>query len=385
MKQRYLSLDVLRGITVTFMCIVNNPGSWGKVFAPLRHAPWVGCTPTDLVYPFFIFCAGCAMAFSFSKYDGFSKEAVMKVIRRGLGIFLVGFLINLYPFFPLEPHDASASFWQNYGYWLANKRIMGVLQRIGLSYLIAGLLALWLRKPAKILGAIGVLMAVYTGILVLFGTDPGPFTLEGTISRKIDVALLGEQHVYHGYRFADGTRAAFDPEGFLGSLTGACSCLLGFLIGSMILRSSRRHAADPSAPKDAPSWMVSRIFVYGCISLAAAMVMSIWIPICKPLWSASYVLYAGGWAMLALAFLAFCIDLCGIRKPFVGFEAMGSNALLAFVLSGVIAKSYAFFNFSPSEYFGANEYTSLAYALLFAAVIFCCLYPLYRKKIYIRL
>ena len=86
MKQRYLSLDVLRGITVTFMCIVNNPGSWGKIFAPLRHAPWVGCTPTDLVYPFFIFCAGCAMAFSFSKYDGFSKEAVMKVIRRGLGI-----------------------------------------------------------------------------------------------------------------------------------------------------------------------------------------------------------------------------------------------------------------------------------------------------------
>ncbi len=168
MKQRYLSLDVLRGITVTFMCIVNNPGSWGKIFAPLRHAPWVGCTPTDLVYPFFIFCAGCAMAFSFSKYDGFSKEAVMKVIRRGLGIFLVGFLINLYPFFPLEPHDASASFWQNYGYWLANKRIMGVLQRIGLSYLIAGLLALWLRKPAKILGAIGVLMAVYTG-----GPSPG--------------------------------------------------------------------------------------------------------------------------------------------------------------------------------------------------------------------
>ena len=236
MKQRYLSLDVLRGITVTFMCIVNNPGSWGKVFAPLRHAPWVGCTPTDLVYPFFIFCAGCAMAFSFSKYDGFSKEAVMKVIRRGIGIFLVGLLINLYPFFPLEPHDATASFWQNYGYWLANKRILGVLQRIGLSYLIAGLLALWLRKPARIMAAIGVLMAVFTGILVLFGTDPGPFTLEGTISRKIDVALLGENHVYHGYRFADGTRAAFDPEGFLGSLTGACSCLLGFLIGSMILR-----------------------------------------------------------------------------------------------------------------------------------------------------
>ena len=111
--KRYVSLDVLRGITVAFMCIVNNPGSWSHIFSPLEHAPWVGCTPTDLVYPFFLFCAGCAMAFSFSKQEAASKLTYWKVIRRGILIFIVGLLCNLYPFFPTSPHDPSASFGSN--------------------------------------------------------------------------------------------------------------------------------------------------------------------------------------------------------------------------------------------------------------------------------
>lgn len=147
--KRYLSLDILRGITVAFMCVVNNPGSWGKIFAPLRHAPWSGCTPTDLVYPFFIFCMGVAMAFSFRKYDGLHKDGVKKVIYRGLALFGIGFLIGAYPFFPTSPHDPAASFGENWLYWIGHCRIFGVLQRIGMAYLIAGLLALWLRKPGK--------------------------------------------------------------------------------------------------------------------------------------------------------------------------------------------------------------------------------------------
>ena len=233
--KRYVSLDVLRGLTVAFMCIVNNPGSWSHIYPPLEHAPWNGCTPTDLVYPFFLFCAGCAMAFSFSKFDGFSKDAVKKILRRGFGIFLVGVLCNLYPFFPTSLHDPGASFWSNYLYWLQHKRIMGVLQRIGLSYLLGGTIAMWLRRPGKIMVAIAALMTIDTGILVFFGSDPGPFTLEGNVAGKIDVALFGDSHVYHGYTNADGTRAAFDPEGLLGSLTGACTLLLGFLIGGTII------------------------------------------------------------------------------------------------------------------------------------------------------
>ena len=184
-------------------------------------------------------------------------------------------------------------------------------------------------------------------------------------------------------------------------MTGACSCLLGYLIGSMIIRSRDTMAAtwrtpDPSVPepvegvevvrmKNSPDRVALRTFVYGCVSLSGAMVLSIWIPISKPLWSASYVFYAGGWAMIALAFLMYVADIRGYQKPFFPFKVLGLNPLMAFILSSVIAKSYTFVSFSPSAVFGANEYTSLLYALIFALVIFCLLYPLYKKNIVIKL
>ena len=398
MKKRYLSLDILRGITIAFMCIVNNPGTWAKVFPPLRHAGWTGCTPTDLVYPFFIFCMGCAMAFSFSKYDTVDYKAYLKVLKRGALIYLVGLALNLYPFFPVTVHDGTWNFGQNYIYWLQHKRIFGVLQRIGIAYAIGGCIALWLKKPGKIMAAIAALCIVHTGILLAFGRDPGAFTLKGNVSMRIDEWLIGGDHCYHGY---DGTN--FDPEGLLGSLTGACTCLLGYLIGSMIIRSRDRMAAavrqahqpgtvpelvegvEVTRIKNSPDRVSVRTFVYGCLCLALAMVLSIWIPISKPLWSASYVFYAGGWAMISLAFLMYVVDMKGIRRPFFPFKVLGLNPLMAFVLSGVIAKSYGFVGFAPSATFGANEYMSLLYALLFTTVIFCLLYVLYKKNIIIKL
>ncbi len=411
MKKRYESLDVLRGLTVAFMCIVNNPGSWAHIFPPLRHAGWVGCTPTDLVYPFFVFCMGCAMAFSFSKYETVTARAYLKVLKRGALIFLVGFALNLYPFFPTSPHDETWTFWQNYLYWFQHKRVFGVLQRIGMAYAIAGCLALWLKKPGRIGAAIATLCVAYTGILLLFGRDPGAFTLEGNVSVRIDTWLVGGDHCYHGYNGTD-----FDPEGLLGSMTSACSCLLGYLIGSMILGSRMNISGSVAAPAavrnaggaisgasgnagdasynadgtsraadSSPDRVVNRTFVYGCLSLILGSVLSIWIPINKPLWSVSYVFFAGGWAMLALAFLAYLIDIKGYSKPFEPFKAMGMNALMAFVLAGVLAKSYGFFGFAPSRFFGADEYMSLLWALIFVSVIFCILWALYKKKIVIKL
>ena len=376
MKKRYESLDVLRGLTVAFMCIVNNPGTWAHIFPPLKHAGWDGCTPTDLVYPFFIFCMGCAMAFSFSKYENTTAKAYLKVLKRGALIFLVGFALNLYPFFPTSLHDETWSFGQNYLYWLQHKRIFGVLQRIGMAYAIAGCLALWLKKPKKILAAIATLCVTYTGILLIFGREPGAFSLEGNVSMRIDTWLVGGNHCYHGYNGTD-----FDPEGVLGSMTAACSCLLGYLIGSMIHDSQK----NMSATNCSPDRVVNRTFVYGCLSLILGVILSIWVPINKPLWSVSYVFYAGGWAMLALAFLAYLLDVKGYEKPFVPFKAMGMNALMAFVFSGVIAKSYGFFGFAPGHYFGANEYTSLLWAFIFVTIIFTLLWILYKKKIVIKL
>lgn len=358
------------------MCIVNNPGTWAHIFPPLRHAGWDGCTPTDLVYPFFIFCMGCAMAFSFSKYEKTTAKAYLKVLKRGALIFLVGFALNLYPFFPTSLHDETWSFGQNYLYWLQHKRIFGVLQRIGMAYAIAGCLALWLKKPKKILAAIATLCVTYTGILLIFGREPGAFSLEGNVSMRIDTWLVGGNHCYHGYNGTD-----FDPEGVLGSMTAACSCLLGYLIGSMIHASQK----NMSATNCSPDRVVNRTFVYGCLSLILGVILSIWVPINKPLWSVSYVFYAGGWAMLALAFLAYLLDVKGYEKPFVPFKAMGMNALMAFVFSGVIAKSYGFFGFAPGHYFGANEYTSLLWAFIFVTIIFTLLWILYKKKIVIKL
>lgn len=368
MNKRYVSLDVLRGLTITLMCIVNNPGTWGKIFPPLRHAGWEGCTPTDLVFPFFVFCAGCAMAFSLRKYEDAGAKAYLHVLKRGALIFLAGVLLALYPFFPVSPHDETASFWQNFGWWLGHKRVFGVLQRIGMAYAIAGCLVLWLRKPGRVLTAVGVLCAAYTAVLLLFGTDPGPFTLEGNVSVRIDRWLVGSDHCYHGYSGTD-----FDPEGPLGAVTTACTCLLGWLAGWLVRRDGVTEAT------------VNRLFAGGMTSLALAMVLSIWIPISKPLWSASYVFYAGGWALLCLALLSWLVDLRGHEKAFVPMRAMGTNPLVAFLASGIIAKSYVFFGFSPSKYFGTNEYTSLLYALLFAGVIFCIQWVLYKKKIVIRL
>lgn len=386
MKKRFVSLDVLRGFTVAFMCLVNNPGAWSHVFPPLRHASWAGCTPTDLVFPLFVFCSGCAMAFSFRKYPVADAKAYWHVVKRACLIFLVGFLLNLYPFFPTSLHDPSWSFGQNYMYWLGHRRIFGVLQRIGMAYLIAGCLALWLKKPGKIGVAVAALCVAYTGILLAFGREPGAFTLEGNVSVRIDEWLVGADHCYHGY---GGTN--FDPEGLLGSLTTACTMLLGYLIGHMIVNAQKMRSLGEQGDTsvDMASFgtdrVVNRTFVYGCLSLAFAMVLSVWIPICKPLWSASYVFFAAGWGMLLLAFLAYFIDVRGIEKPFEPFKAMGMNALSAFVLAGLLAKTLPLLGFHASEYFGANEYMSLLYAVIFVFVIFCVQWLLYKKKIVIKL
>lgn len=377
--KRYLSLDVLRGLTVAFMCIVNNPGSWGHVFPPLLHAKWTGCTPTDLVYPFFLFCAGCAMAFSFAKFEGLEPGAVKKIIRRGILIFIVGLLCNMFPFFPMSPHDADASFGENWIYWIGHVRIFGVLQRIGLAYMIAGLVAMWLRCPKKILAAIGALSVVYTLILLVFGSEPGAFTLEGNISGKIDLALVGDNHVYHGYRDAAGNAYPFDPEGLLGALMGACTALLGFIVGTTI----RQAKTSPTG----------KVLVWGMLSLAFSQILSIWIPISKPLWSVSYVFLAGGWAMAVLGVLMYFIDDKGVTRPFTMFKIMGTNALTAFVMSAVISKVFRLAGVSPSNmfnigdvnFFGFNEFTSLAWALIFMMIIFSIQYVLYRKKIIIKL
>ena len=391
-SQRYAALDVLRGMTVAGMILVNNPGSWSKIFAPLRHASWHGCTPTDLVFPFFLFIVGAALSFSFAKYgDGLDAKSFIKLIKRSALIFLTGLLLNAYPFYPTSP-DTALSFAENYMNYLGNIRIMGVLQRIALCYLVGGALALWLKRPGKIAVGMGVLMILHTSILVIYG-GVEPFSLEGNISGAIDVAVLGESHVYHGFG------KAFDPEGLLGVLSGAATVLLGYTIGGIIRKSSNKSDA------------VAKLYTLGLLSLGAGVVMSIFIPINKPLWTPSYVFYAGGWSIVMLALFIYFIDIKGKDKIFFPFRAMGLNPLFAFVMAGVLAKTLGrvikwtevivtddltikestisasswIYRNCCVELLGHNEFGSLMYALMYVALFLLMAIWLYRKNIIIKL
>jgi len=381
--KRYVALDVLRGMTVLFMCVVNNPGTWYKIYEPLCHSAWHGCTPTDLVYPFFIFCMGCAMTFSFTKYDSFNGRAFRKILRRSVLIFLIGWAINFIPFIPPKQYKPEFNFFQNYGYWFMREcrhlRILAVLQRIALAYFIGGVIALWLRKPRKVMIAIGILLTVHTAVLVIFGHEPGPFTLEGNVAGRIDTFLFGPKHVFHGFCQPDGTPVNFDPEGLLGTLSAAASCLIGYLVGNLIIKS------PSSSGKASGLTMQEKMFICGLSSLAFSQILSIWIPVNKPLWTASYVFLTSGWAMLVLAFLICCIDVKGIQKPFYPFKVAGFNALMAFILCGVAERLFEFFHFDSSVYFGASEATSLCYALLFTGVIYSILQFLFNRGISVKL
>ena len=368
MKKRYLSLDVLRGLTVALMIVVNNPGSWTVTYPMLKHAAWDGCTPCDLVFPFFLFCVGVSMTFALAKYATLSWDALKKILKRGALLYLVGLLLTAYPFFPSQQSmDPQLNFWLNWINWASDLRLVGVLPRIAMCYVAASVLALWLKKPSRIGIAIGVLSVLHVGLLLAFAGPEGAFTLEGNFARRFDIAILGVKHVYEGYGIP------FDPEGVFGALTGTCTVLLGYLIGYVIKHNT-------------PSESSLKIYAFSAASILAGLILSIWIPINKPLWSVSYVFYAGGWAMFVLALLIYLIDVKGWEKPFFPFKAFGMNELILFVLSGLIMKTnMRFIGWNYGAYFGVNEFRSLVYALSYMLVHLVIAIIMYKKKIFIKL
>ena len=371
MTKRYLSLDVLRGLTVAFMIIVNNPGSWSNIFPPLRHAAWDGCTPCDLVFPFFLFCVGASMAFALAKFSSLTWGAVGKVFKRGVLLYLVGLLLTAFPFYPATMNP-ELSFWQNWVEWASHLRLLGVLPRIAMCYVVASLLVLWLKKPARLIGTIAVLSAVHVGLLVAFAGPDGAFAPLGGFAQKVDLAVFGENHMY---RFSyNGERIPFDPEGLLGVLTGTCTAIIGYLTGMMIRSSESK--VDASA----------KLFCISAGVLLLGLALSIVVPINKALWSVSYVFYTAGWAMFVLALLMYLIDVRGWEKPFFPFKALGMNALALFVLSGLIMKIiWRYTEWNYTAIFGANEWMSLLFASLYMLLHLAIAVLMYKKKIFIKL
>lgn len=367
---RYLSIDFYRGLTIALMLIVNTPGTWEFVYAPLRHADWHGCTPTDLVFPSFMFIIGVSMWFSFEKYGRALNAAILrKIARRTAVLFALGLLLAAFPFF---------------GKSLENLRIMGVLQRLALGYGLAAVLALTL--PARWL--IGVALAIlfgYWGILYWMGI-PGadPYSLEFSAVRMMDLAILGPGHLWKGKGIA------FDPEGLLSTLPAIVTVLLGWWSGRMM---QKRQEQKMLAVRDLLMW--------GVVLAAAGLVWDLAFPINKSLWTSTFVLYTGGISMILLAVSVWALDIANGQRYIRFFLVFGANPLFAYVLAGLLTKimliskwttaggetesAYGWIYshvFKPIE---GGAFGSLLFALSFLLVCWLvCLY-LYRRKIYVKI
>lgn len=351
------------------MILVNTPGSWSHVFSPLRHAEWHGATPTDMVFPFFLFIVGVSMFFSFSKYNQhLDADTTKKILRRVFLIFVIGLTLNYFPFYNRN---------------LGSLRIMGVLQRIALAYGIGAFICLSVSN--KNLWKVGLLILLgYWGSMFAFGTSD-PFSLEGNFAKVADLLILGESHVYKGFGIP------FDPEGLFSTIPASVTVIFGYLIGLLIKESENK------------SIIVKNLLIVGCISVFIALVWDMYFPINKPLWSSSYVLYAGGIASMVIGLLIEFIDVRGYEKWTKPFVVFGMNPLIIFVLSGLIVKIMLYiakwenasgetvklYGWLYSEVFAGLFPSNLQLASLFFAVFIvsiCWLfgYVLYKKNIFIK-
>ena len=318
-SKRLKSLDILRGITVAGMLLVNNPGSWGNLYAPLGHAEWIGLTPTDLVFPFFIFCMGVAMFFSLKKFNfTMSKTLAVKMIRRTVLLFIIGWAVQWFSHLMYGMFRDGKSFAEAANN-LDSIRYLGVFQRLALVYFFGTLCATFI-KYRFIPWVIAGILAVYALIL---GVGHGYEFSTDNIIAVIDNAVLGPNHMYHeGY---NGMSVAFDPEGILSTLPCIAHTLIGFMVGGVILKH-----------KDT-SYRVGRLLLIGFIFILAGWLLSYGIPCGKKMWSTTFVLLTCGLAMSVLALLIYVIDMKGRSKWCYFFEAFGVNPLSLYVLGSLLA------------------------------------------------
>ncbi|MFP4489413.1 MAG: acyltransferase family protein [Bacteroidales bacterium] len=365
--QRLLSLDIYRGMTIVFMIIVNTPGSWQYVYAPLRHSQWHGCTPTDLVFPSFLFIVGVSMWFSMKKYGRtLNDRSLLKILYRTMVIFAAGFLLQLFPFV---------------GEDLSKVRIMGVLQRIALAYGLGSLLCLILKKQYMLWLATAFILLGYWALLYFAGGSD-PYSLEDNAVLKFDLMVLGRDHLYQGFGIP------FDPEGLLSTIPSVASVIIGYITGSLISggKAGIRKALMVLFP--------------GIALIIAGLIWNIWFPVNKPLWTSSYVLYTSGLSMIILGLMYLIIDVLRFKGWTGFFRVFGMNALFIYIVASLWTQVMLLIKMGPagekvSLYYwiynnvcvalvGDPELASLFFAILQVLLMWILVYILYRKKIFIK-
>lgn len=371
LSNRYLALDVLRGMTIAFMIIVNTPGSWRDLYGPLAHADWHGFTPTDLVFPTFLFVVGNAMSFALKKLNEMKpSDFYVKVFKRAALIFLIGWLLNYFPFYDYNEAGEMVAV------KLSEVRLLGVLQRIALAYLLAALVVYWTGERGAWIVGIGALV-IYWPIMYFFGDVADPYGLNGNAQIKLDLLLIGEKRMYMGEGIP------FDPEGILSTLTSMVNVLAGFIVGKFIQKKGNTLGT------------VQTLVISGVVLLALAYLWDLGFPINKKIWTSSYVLLTVGWDLVLLGGLVFLVEVQKVTSWTYFFQAFGRNPLILYVCSGVVVSIFSMIPVGDSTFKGwiyANFFTSwlgpknasFLFAIAYMLLIWLIGLWMDKKKIYIK-
>lgn len=382
MKERFYSLDVFRGATVCFMIMVNNPGSWAHIYPPLDHAEWHGLTPTDLVFPFFLFAVGNALSFVMPRLQA-GGDAIFwkKVIKRTLLIYGIGLFLTWWPF--VKWQDAALVFKQ-WAYTDAKGnpqgiRILGVLARIAICYFFASVIIYYLKPKAAFLTGM-LFLLLYWVLCFSLGNPADPFSMTGWFGNDVDKSVLGIAHMYKGEGIA------FDPEGIMSTLPAIVNVIFGYMVGDYIQKKGKNFE------------MLSGLFVAGVAMLITGFCWDMVFPINKKIWTSSYTVYTTGLAIITIATMIYFIEFKNVKGGLARFfDVFGKNALFVFALSAFLPKGFALIKLgdgvNPWNWLykkvlvhtpGVPENGSLLYAICIITFMWAICYWMDKKNIYVK-
>ena len=371
-NNRFTTLDIFRGMTICFMIIVNTPGSGATVWSPLDHAAWIGFTPTDLVFPSFLFAVGNALSFSKKKFES-NPAFLAKIFKRTVIIFLLGYLMYWFPFMHRDHEN-----------WvfnpLANTRIMGVLQRIALCYFFGSLIVHYCSKKTAI-SISAALLLIYWVFLLVYGAAGEEYTMLGNAGTKLDILILGDAHLYHDH----GGPVAFDPEGLLSTLTGIVNVIGGYLAGAYIQRKGKNYEC------------IATLLMMGVLLIALALFRGQFFPIAKKLWTSSFVLLTIGLDLVILGVLIYAIELKQLKWGTKFFLIFGRNSLAIYLLSELLlvifqlvhvqhgVSFYTWINNIFYQVIFPGAFGTLVFAISFMLLCWFVGYLMDKRKIYIKI
>lgn len=368
-KKRLLSLDVFRGLTIAFMILVNDPGDWAHVYTPLDHAEWNGCTPTDLVFPSFLFMVGVAIVYAMEskkKAHETHGKIILQAFRRMVTLILITWVVQfIFRIWDSKTHSVSEV--------LAHLRFPGVLPRIAVVYFIATVLFLKTSQKTRDWIFAGVLIGYYLIMTLIPVPGVGAANLEPAtnLGAWLDRLVFGTNHLW-------GESKVWDPEGILGTIPALGTALFGIRVGTWLKRADKEDGTKVS-------WM----FVYGLVAIAIGLFWNFFFPINKKLWTSSYVLYVGGIATCILAALYWIIDVQGKKWFTFPFVVFGINSIATYVMADIVPELMGkiwggsiqknLFNpfFSPYN-------ASLAGAMFTVLILWVIMWVFYRFKIIIK-